>query len=414
LAGQRLALVFWIALVVGLAVGSVTRQAIWLLALVGLPLLISGRRCLWQQGLWRRWVFWWSLFAVPIVLAMPDAVDPERGMRAAIRMLSYLLMGVVIFRWPLARSDQSRYLLWSGVLLSLLLVDGIVQFFVGFNVGGEPLYQDIRYGQRITGFLGIDYGWVIAVLSPFILEAARVAGRSGWFFWVAVPLLLIAVLLSGSRASALLMLMGWAAYFAMLWARLGFGPARQFMQPLLAACVLALTAVFIDPDLHQRWSDALGVFAADPARWDEALSLRPSLWSTSLSVFQEHWVNGVGLRGFGEVAATDLAKVDGLPDKPQGWSPHLAVLEVATNLGVIGLIAYCGFYTSLVRWIALAPISTLAPGLSAALAFFPFGSTLPLFSMRVASVAWLCLAMALVLAREQQQQDDEAAVACVG
>lgn len=407
LADQRLTLVLWIVLVTGLAIGSVTRQAIWMLALLGVPLLWRDWRRLWQQLLWRRWVVWWSLFAIPALLSLPDAVDAERGWRTAARLLSYLLMGAVIIRWPLSQAQQPRYLMICGAMLSLLLLDGVLQFLVGVNLGGEPLYQDIRYGQRITGFLDIDYGWVMAVLSPFVLEAARLLGRRGAGFWWGVPLALLAVLLSGSRASALLMLLGWVPYVAFLWARYDRNVAQQLLLPLLAAGLGAVAAVLVDPDLTQRWRDALGVFAADYGRWNEALSLRPELWTTAWSVFEAHWFNGVGLRSFGEVAAPALASVDGLPSKPQGWSPHLAALEVAANLGLIGIVGYLIFYASLVRWLWRAPALALAPGLSAALAFFPLGSTLPLFSMRVASVGWLCMAMAISMASQHKDSNGE-------
>lgn len=401
LADQRITLALWVVLVVGLAVGSVTRQAIWLLALLGLPLALFNGRRLWQQILWRRWLFWWSLFAIPALLSMFDAVDAERGWRTVVRLVSYLLMGAVLFHWSLPRAQQPRFLLLCGAVLSLLLIDGILQFLLGFNLGGEPLYEDIRYGQRVTGFLGVDYGWVIAALSPFLLEAARLAGRRGWWFWWVVPLALLAVLLSGSRASALLMVVGWVLYLGMLWVRFGRKVVQPLLLPLLVSALVAASAVALDADLAQRWEDALGIFAADANRLNAALSLRPELWSAAWSVFEEHWINGVGLRSFGEVAAPSLSAVEGLPDKPQGWSPHLAVLEVAVNLGVIGVLAYVVFYVSLLNWLWRAPTLVLAPGLSAALAFFPLGSTLPLFSMRVASVSWLCLAMALSMAAEQ-------------
>jgi hydroxyethylthiazole kinase-like sugar kinase family protein len=41
----------------------------------------------------------------------------------------------------------------------------------------------------------------------------------------------------------------------------------------------------------------------------------------------------------------------------------------------------------------------IAPGLTALMALFPLGSTLPLFSARVSAVAWLSIAAALAFAK---------------
>lgn len=387
----------------GLAVGSVTRQAIWLLALVGLPVLAIGWREQWRQARWRQWIILWGLLMVPVLLAMPDAVDPMRSGRTALRLLSYALMAAVLFRWAPAAKDYPRFIGVSGAILVLLLIDGVVQYFSGTNIVGEPLYQDLRYGDRVTGLLGLDFGWVFAVLSPMVLEAARVGSRRGYAFWLVVPLLLVAVLLSGSRASLLVMLMGWLVYAALITRSHGRAALLAFLGPVAAGVVAVLVLLLLSAETGQRWRDALGVLASDSASWNEALSLRPELWSAAITIFQDHWLNGVGVRGYGVEAEPLLASVVGLPDKPQGWSPHLAVFEVMTDLGLLGLLGYGVFYVVLLRGLWGAPALAVGPGLAAVLAFFPFGATLPLFSMRVAGIGWLCLTMAMVMVRDHEQ-----------
>jgi hypothetical protein len=163
---------------------------------------------------------------------------------------------------------------------------------------------------------------------------------------------------------------------------------------LLACVILLLTS----DEMAQRWSDALGVFELEREALNEALSLRPTLWTAAWQLFTEHWLNGVGTRGFGTLAEPALNAVPDLPDKPQGWSTHLALLDVAVGTGVIGTATYVVAYGWLVQWVWRAPFDTAGPGLTALMALFPLGSTLPFYSMRVGGTAWFCIAMAMVMA----------------
>ncbi len=397
--GDRLAFVLWILLIVGFALGSLSRQLTWLLALIALPVLTLRYRELVDLPDWRRMSGWWLLATVPMVVALPDAVDVAGAGRTLWRFFSYWLAGSLLFLLTPAPDRQRSLMLLSGGLLVVLLGDGVLQALLGHNLAGFPLYEDSRYGYRVTGFLGVDFGWVMAVLSPFVLEAARLADTRGRLYWLALPLLLVAVMLSGSRASLLLMGIGWCLYGVQLTHRLGAAGLYRFLAPLSVGLLIGVATVLLSDDLSRRWADASGLFSTQAQSLNEALSLRPQLWSAGVAVFSDHWVNGVGVRGFGTVAAPMLESIEGLPEKPQGWTPHLAILEVATDLGLIGLAAYLVLYAKLLTWLWRAPITALAPGLAAALALFPLGSTLPLYSMRVAGMAWVCIALALAIAR---------------
>jgi hypothetical protein len=108
------------------------------------------------------------------------------------------------------------------------------------------------------------------------------------------------------------------------------------------------------------------------------------------------------MRAFGVSSETLLAGygvADRIPGAAYNWSPHLSVLEVAADLGTIGLLGYAILLATLVRWLINAPVPALAPGLTALMALFPLGSTLPLFSARVSALAWISIAAALAFAK---------------
>src|SRR5690606_40031617 len=115
-------------------------------------------------------------------------------------------------------------------LCALWLIDAWIQFNTGHGLGGAP------EPERLSGIFGADnlkLGPVLAVLSPFVLLAARaVAGRPGLL--LAFVLVLVPVLAAGSRAA-------WLSYaiVSVVIAWRETGSLRRFM-PLLAGIALAI------------------------------------------------------------------------------------------------------------------------------------------------------------------------------
>jgi len=396
---QRIVLLSWLLFVAALGLLSSAKLITWLLVLPGLGLLLTKRATLALDPGWRQFWFWLGIcWLLPAVLAMPDALNPERAWHQWLRLLSYGLAATVFFVLPLASQYHQRFLTLSAVIVLLLALDGLAQYALGSNSIGLPLFADGRYPAQITGFLGVDYGWVMAVLSPLVWFGLAETAMGRKTLWLAMPLLLGVVLLSGSRAAFILALLAMLLVSLQLYSQGERRAAVQFLFPAAAALALALLMMVSLPDLHARWQDLLLVFGGTEQGSLKALSLRPLLWSQGLSVFQEHWVNGVGLRGFAELAHHDL-----LPPKPQGWSTHLALLDVATDTGLIGLIAYLGFYLGLLGWWWRARGESSAFGMVALLAFAPIGSTLPLYSARLGNMGWMCLAIALALAMSHRR-----------
>ena len=83
----------------------------------------------------------------------------------------------------------------------------------------------------------------------------------------------------------------------------------------------------------------------------------------------------------------------------QPWHPHLGVLEIATDTGVIGVMGYCLLFLIIARTIFAAryrsdsgtPVFLAV----AILALFPFSSALSIYSFPTGSIAWPALAFAV-------------------
>ena len=212
----------------------------------------------------------------------------------------------------------------------------------------------------------------------------------------------MAVILGGSRASGLLLVISVLSYATLIGVRLGVRASVQFVVPVFASLLGSVVVLSANPELGDRWLAMMGVFPGGAGDAAEILSWRPYLWDAAIALFLEHPINGVGIRAFGVSSESLLANygvADRIPGAAYNWSPHLSVLEVAADLGAIGLLGYAMLLTTLVRWLINAPMLAIAPGLTALMALFPLGSTLPLFSARVSAVAWISIAAALAFAK---------------
>lgn len=389
-------LALWAFFLLSFGLGSIGIQLIWLLALTGLIVVARDR----SNGLdlAGSQSILLPLFAVLLVSlwSLMDSVVPARSARTLVRFCSYGVAAWMLFRLaPRAEQLQPLILMVGGGVVFFWL-DGLFQLVAGANLGGFPLYYDGRYADRITGFLAINYGWVMAVMSPWAFEACRLSRRPHIAYSVVLPIGCAAILFSGSRASMLLYLASLVLYGVFLGQKHGWSKMGDYFFSMLFALVVALLAGASIEALNDRWTDVHGVFSTQLEDWNYALSLRPNLWLAAGNLAVEHWLNGVGLRGFGTAASSLLAGTDLPPGDPYNWSPHLAVLEVAADLGLAGLMLYLILYYKLIRWCITCPSIAIAPALTAMLAFFPLGSTLPIWSARVAGMGWVFLAVSLV------------------
>ena len=391
----------WLGLICSFGLGSVAIQVAWVLALLGGYLFWRKGAVVIDPSLRQMW-FWLGCLAVPALCSIFDSALMDRSIRTLLRMMSFGLVAVVLIQMPPSATGLKKITIGVALAIGFFCLDGIFQKVIGHNIIGNALWSDQFNPTRITGFLGLNYAWVLMVLSPWLFEGCRLLDGRGLAYWIAIPLLFVAVILGGSRASGVLLVISVLTYATLIGARLGGSASAKFVVPVFASLLGSVVLLAANPELGDRWLAVTGVFPGGAGDAAEILSWRPYLWDAAIALFLEHPINGVGMRAFGVSSETLLAGygvADRLPGAAYNWSPHLSVLEVAADLGTIGLLGYAILLVTLVRWLINAPVPAIAPGLTALMALFPLGSTLSLFAPRVSAVAWISIAAALAFAK---------------
>jgi O-antigen ligase len=371
-------------------------------------LALWGGYLFWRKGVvvigpsLRQMWFWLGCLAVPALCSIFDSALMDRSVRTLLRMMSFGLVAVVLIQMPPSATALKKITIGVALAIGFFCLDGIFQKVIGHNIIGNALWSDQFNPSRITGFLGLNYAWVLMVVSPWLFEGCRLLDGRGLAYWVAIPLLFVAVLLGGSRASGLLLVISVLSYAILIGVRLGTSTSVKFVVPVAVSLLGSVVLLAANPEIGDRWLAVTGVFPGGAGDAAEILSWRPYLWNAAIALFLEHPINGVGIRAFGVSSETLLAGygvADRIPGSAYNWSPHLNVLEVAADLGTIGLLGYAILLATLIRWLINAPVSAIAPGLTALMALFPLGSTLSLFAPRVSAVVWISIAAALAFAK---------------
>jgi O-antigen ligase len=295
------------------ATGSVTLELFVLLvggsafAIVRRPSRLPGRLIFYAPLL-----FSFALLAA-MIFRLPGSPGGDYGSR---KVEYFLLVNIALLTAGIVagtrREDIARTLavmLAVATTAAVILLDQIVR-------GVQPLFEG-RYAISNEDYDPIALGRLAGsgiLIALFALVATR--SRYRVLAAVALPLLAIALLASGGRASVL----GVVAGLAVLLTVPGILVVRRAAIFLAIAATTVLAAQVVPGVALDR---ALSVISGSAGGQDAGD--RIDLWSQAWRTFANHPVDGVGTGGF-------------LAVNPSDRYPHNLVLEVAAELGMIGLV----------------------------------------------------------------------------
>ena len=284
----------------------------------------------------------------------------------------------------------------AGAIVALWLLDAWVQALTGYGIAG------VSDPERLSGIFGagnLKLGPALAVLSPFVLAAARERfGRLGLV--AAFVFALVPILLAGERAAWLMYAL---VVLVFVW-REARSPLR-FVGWSSATVVLAVVPVLValhaSPAFDARIERTLRALQGTEAAVDYASSGRSMhIWPTALRMIEAHPVGGVGVRAFRYAYAHYAGAGDSFAtsDPDEGaLHAHQIVLEILSETGAIGLLLWIvGFAVAWRAWRradAAARSRASAPALALLAMTFPLNTHLAFYSAWWGLVFWWLLAL---------------------
>ncbi|MNF52189.1 O-Antigen ligase [compost metagenome] len=286
-----------------------------LVAFLWLPTLFFGwsmrarLRELWQeQRLLCLSVLGLGLWAL-LSLTWTHDEDPSRGAKRSLYIIVFLLFFPLLAN---ARPERViRIMQWGGLGLALTALLAAIKFYV---IDGNVLTARlVGLGELAHPILG---GYVLGLaavwLSHWVPRNRWV--QAGWA--VALAFLAGFVLLSQSRGAALALLL---TIIAMpIW-------CRDRQSRIVAATALALTMV--------------AFWLLEPLVMARGASFRPQIFMASLDMIAQHPLRGLGMGSAYSVSAAGL----------QFDHSHNLFTHIAIELGVPGLLLWCGVWFAVLR-----------------------------------------------------------------
>lgn len=313
-----------------------------LMALLGLYRLIRSHASVPAYAETR---FYCRLFLslwIPMAVAFMDPVNLERTAQTVWPYLRFLLAGIYILYGMRERNPRSLIENTFFIIITVWSLDAVLQFLTGRNIFGYPYVN----GVHITGMFypELTIGHVLAGVSALYFDSLRQRSRGRRWVWLLLIPLIMVVFLCGRRSIWFMFAVNAFGYFAYRFYLTEF--RKRFVIQALLIFVVAgavVSALYLTQEpVQQRVTKTMDLFSTDMEDIDRATSRRVDTWRTSWRMFRDNWINGVGPRGFRYVYS-DYADPDFRFYETSVTHPHMVILEILAESGIIGLAGYILF-----------------------------------------------------------------------
>jgi probable O-glycosylation ligase (exosortase A-associated) len=224
-------------------------------------------------------------------------------------------------------TDARRLRLWYLVTAGSFAVFALKGAIFATLTGG----QDKVYGPKNSMIYdNNDFGLAMNMALPMFLALARTEPSRGvrWCFWAAIPMGIVAVILTYSRGA----LLGLAVVLVAM--------AVRSKRRVLAGVTTAIMAVVILVAAPEKWTERMHTIVESPAKDQSALA-RIHSWTFSYRLFLDHPLFGGGFQTF---TAPLYAQYNMLRDQVQG--PHSIYFQILAEHGLPGLTLFLGLIGS--------------------------------------------------------------------
>lgn len=382
-----------------------------LMALMGLWLLFSQPRAVVTAPVIKPLLVMSACIWVPMLASLPDAVNFSRAAETTLVFLRFPL-AAIFAGFALQTMASRRRLLWTlWLALSFSAVCVVFQALLEhwFKLpdglaGVENFFSSLR-----------GLGFVMAVLSPVYFYWMWRVGQKWRWAWLMLPVYLVDIFLSEKRVAWIMLAVGMIFWAIQL---IRVEKVQWRWKPLMAlvlSCGLAIAAAMQLPALHARVEQTAGLFSGNYGQANAATSLRLPIWKVAVRVAQDHWINGIGPRGFRYIYPQYGGKDDPFlatnPDLGPNH-PHQLFLEIATETGLIGVI---GYFAALVYWLRLILVaarekkSRALPLMGAVLvAIMPINAHMAFYASFWSCITWWLIMLGLAFWQFGQDEKPEA------
>jgi len=378
-----------------------------ILAAAGIILIYLHRNIYCENDNIKRFGLVFLCIWIPMVLSLPDAVNFQESFRKVLSFAAYYLMGVAVISWLTNETPRQHLINGMGVLLVIWCMDAVWQSYAGSDFFGFP-YDS----KRLTGVFYPErrLGLILAILSPFYFEFIRHhAKKHGWLALLLIPYIYV-IILSGSKSSWVMLVI--SVFLYIIYLNVSGGLSRLKKSQVIIALVICFAGVTllsnvdkIIPErkaiwIEDRMHSMASLLSGDIDNAGRTFQHRIMIWEGAIRVASDHWINGVGPRGFRYIVddyidSDDKYYISVVADG--STHPHQILLEILTETGVIGVIGYLLFFILILKeammLIRVKNYDALPWVFPVIIAVFPINMYKAFYGHYTASLIWVLITL---------------------
>ena len=391
---------YWPCLLILLAfIGFISKALynypIGIMAILGLYKIITAHRILLQDQILKTFTIAFLCLWLPLLISLPDAINPSHSSHTIFPYLRFFFAGIFIIDEISMNKDRLRFIVTSlFFIVFFFCIDATIQFIFKSNILGFPY----KPGE-ITGMFypRNTIAHICAILSSFCFLYVYInIEKRRWLFLSLIPLFFI-ILLSGRRA-AWVMLALTSLGFIIYGYRYTISKKRfkrvVGMFVMLVSVVLGSTILLHTPT-NVRFKATLGLFSNNYETINTATAYRLPIWEVAYSIHKSNPINGIGPRGFRHVYNDYARANDPHGSRTPPSQPHLLILEILAETGLIGFIGYILLIYLIFRLVLQSKNkeTSLPFFIPVIVALFPFNAHMAFYGSIWSSMTWLLLAL---------------------
>ncbi|ALP53212.1 hypothetical protein Tel_08610 [Candidatus Tenderia electrophaga] len=225
-------------------------------------------------------------------------------------------------------------------MLSFAIGAAIISIFMFLGIGVEEIGQGrIKLIGTNINSLGIKLSIAFSILMSFFYNDRLKFGVNRYWFVLAIPFLLTAIVQTGSRSALLVMIL---TFLTMIFLFKGKNIIKRIIFYLMAIALFSLGIEFIlNSDVMMARLSSLAFEASER----DGMGVRLDVWAVYIPLALENPIIGLGKTGFEYEAIQLFGGVK---------SPHNVVLEIMLYSGIVGVILFLFFIFKIMRCAFLA------------------------------------------------------------
>jgi len=375
------------------------------MAIIGFYRVIFSPKDIWNDQIQKIFVIVFLCLWLPLLISFPDAVNQSRAAQTIFPYLRFLFAGLFIIQELSKDKNRFKFIVYSVFIVVMFwCVDASLQFFIGKNILGYPY----RAGE-ITGMFypRNTISHICSILSAIcFLFIYQNINKYRWLWLTLLPLFFV-ILISGRRAAWVMLALSSFGFFIYLYlCTENKKPILKITGIITLSISVALgSTIILHKPTNDRFKVTMGLFSNNYETIDRATARRLPLWETAYSTFKANSINGIGPRGFRYVYQ-DYASPDNFWINESQTHPHLLILEVMAETGVLGLLGYfILFYLLITSALKRKRLKIDFPFLLPVLvALFPINAHMAFYGSIWSSMIWWLMAVYFSSIRLHEQQ----------